>query len=114
MTKMLLKCYSQIKNTVKYHTIYRNKIKIHHNIWCNLAQRGGFEPPKAFTLPIFETSTFNHSDISANKYTTFFEYSKLNQYNILVECAIWGPHNYWLVEGERKSGAKVLNLRTAN
>lgn len=33
-----------------------------------LAQRGGFEPPEHFCSPVFETGTFDHSDISASEF----------------------------------------------
>ena len=38
----------------------------------------------------------------------------INSIKLLVECAMRGPRNYWLVEGERKSLAKMINLRLAN
>src|SRR5579872_1232276 len=35
----------------------------HNGISCP-AERVGFEPTRAFTLPLFESGTFDHSDIS--------------------------------------------------
>ena len=38
------------------------------SLLCKLAQRGGFEPPEHFCSPVFETGTFDHSDISASEF----------------------------------------------
>ena len=32
-----------------------------------MAERGGFEPPLAFTRPLFESGTINHSDTSPGR-----------------------------------------------
>lgn len=42
--------------------------KLHENSPLFLAQRGGFEPPEHFCSPVFETGTFDHSDISASEF----------------------------------------------
>ena len=45
-----------------------------------LAERVGFEPTRACTLPLFESGTFDHSDISPRRSIAYLSgYSKHNQ-----------------------------------
>ena len=63
-------------------------------IYRALAERVGFEPTRACTLPLFESGTFDHSDISPRRSIAYL--------------STYGKHNstlgvYELVVGNRAS-----------
>src|SRR5215467_1319131 len=69
-------------------------------IYYGLAERVGFEPTRACTLPLFESGTFDHSDISPRPSIAYLQ-SNGKHFSIVTGSMlghIWYDDRIWLGE----------------